>query len=203
MTSIQPVQARRGRDNSADDANIAGLVRPFKVRFKRESNGAQGLADYSNNIVLVEPFATLSAIEDFLYPRVNKPAVAPRRSSRLYPPAGVQHDDEDDDEDDEDDDEDDEDEHMSDDDDDEVFGDDGEGDGRDLDLTNEDISPEDALDEYEDDHVSRSDSFAARAAAANDTRKLVFSVNGVVLNSSTTVLQAVAAIARYEWVPMS
>jgi E3 ubiquitin-protein ligase TRIP12 len=70
VTTIQPSFARRGRDSSGDDSNLAGLVRPFKVRFKRANQGAENFTDYSNNVVLVEPFATLSAIEDFLYPRV-------------------------------------------------------------------------------------------------------------------------------------
>ncbi|MGA1739149.1 MAG: hypothetical protein ACO4AM_07710, partial [Candidatus Nanopelagicaceae bacterium] len=185
IASITPSSSRRGREDSADDANLSGLVRPFKVRFKRESNDHQELADYSNNVVLVEPFATLSAIEDFLYPRVHKSSGAPRRSARFSPPANMDEDMSEDDEDDEDEEP--------------VLGDEGEGDGRDLDLTNEDIPQEDAA--PEDDRpacANRSDSFAARAAAANATNKLVFSVNGEVLHPSTTILQAVGIIALSE-----
>jgi E3 ubiquitin-protein ligase TRIP12 len=200
VTTIQPSFARRGRDSSGDDSNLAGLVRPFKVRFKRANQGAENFTDYSNNVVLVEPFATLSAIEDFLYPRVYKLRGAPappRRSSRLSPPPEMEHDDDEDDEDD------DEDEEMSEDDEDAVLGDDGEADGRELDLTNEDIQQEDPQLEDDAQEPNRSDSFAARAAAANETNRLVFSVNGEELNSATTLLQAISTIARKEGMTMT
>jgi len=122
--------------------------------------------------------------------------VQPRRSARLSPPPEMEHDDE------EEDDEDEEDEEMSEDDD-AVLGDEEEGDGHELDLTNEDIQQENAQPEGHAHGSNRSDSFAARAAAANETNRLVFSVNGEDLNSATTLLQAIATIARKEGTMMT
>ena len=92
---------------------------------------------------------------------------------------------------------------MSEDDEDAVLGDDGEADGRELDLTNEDIQQEDPQLEDDAQEPNRSDSFAARAAAANETNRLVFSVNGEELNSATTLLQAISTIARKEGMTMT
>lgn len=204
VTSIQPSSSRRGRDNSADDANLVGLVRPFKIRFKLAVNSTDCLSDYSNNVVLVEPFATLSAIEDFLYPRVHKPGSrpeAPRRSSRLSPPADMEHDG--DEEDDDEDEEGDEDEIMSDDEA-TLVGEDADEDGGQLDLTNEDIEEDDEEGDVEGGAPAHPpNSFAARAAAGASTRRLTFSVDGTILNPQTTVLQAVAFIARQSGVSMT
>ena len=204
VTSIQPSSSRRGRDNSADDANLVGLIRPFKIRFKLAVNSTDGLSDYSNNVVLVEPFATLSAIEDFLYPRVHKPGSrpeAPRRSSRLSPPADMEHDG--DEEDDDEDEEGDEDEIMSDDEA-TLVGEDADEDGGQLDLTNEDIEEDDEEGDVEGGAPAHPpNSFAARAAAGASTRRLTFSVDGTILNPQTTVLQAVAFIARQSGVSMT
>ena len=202
VTSIQPSSSRRGRDNSADDANLVGLVRPFKIRFKLAADSTDGLSNYSNNVVLVEPFATLSAIEDFLYPRVHKPGrrlEAPRRSSRLSPPADMEHDGDEED----DDEEGDEDEIMSDDEA-TLVGEDADEDGGQLDLTNEDIEQDDDEGDVEGGApLHPPNSFAARAAAGASTRRLTFSVDGTILNPQTTVLQVVAFIARQSGVSMT
>ena len=111
ITVASVSQSSTRHRSETDDANLAGLVRPFKVQFKKTGKDAD-LIDYSSNVVLVEPFATLSSIEDFLFSRVHKPggdASTRRRSSRLSPPANMDHDD-DDDEDDEKDENDDDDE---------------------------------------------------------------------------------------------
>ena len=194
ITVASVSQSSTRHRSETDDASLAGLVRPFKVQFKKTGKDAD-LIDYSSNVVLVEPFATLSSIEDFLFSRVHKPGGDPstrRRSSRLSPPANMDHDDdEDDDEDDEDDEEIDE-EYMSDDGD-AVLGDEELGEEvEDLDLTNEDIQ-EDAEAETEG---RRNDSFAARAAAANAKNRLVFSINGVELHPSTTILQIIGVVSR-------
>ena len=202
VTSIQPSSSRRGRDNSADDANLVGLVRPFKIRFKLAADSTDGLSNHSNNVMLVEPFATLSAIEDFLYPRVHKPGrrlEAPRRSSRLSPPADMEHDGDEED----DDEEGDEDEIMSDDEA-TLVGEDADEDGGQLDLTNEDIEQDDDEGDVEGGApLHPPNSFAARAAAGASTRRLTFSVDGTILNPQTTVLQVVAFIARQSGVSMT
>ena len=67
--------SRNGGANGAGDG-LSALARPFKLRLSRAPNKREGLRDYASNIILVEPLATLNAIEDFLYPRVHKPAGA-------------------------------------------------------------------------------------------------------------------------------
>ncbi|KAG2490174.1 hypothetical protein HYH03_011304 [Edaphochlamys debaryana] len=72
-----------GRSGSAGSAGAPGslssglsmLTHPFKLRLCRHSADSS-LRDYSSNIVLIEPLATMSAIEDFLYPRVYRAASA-------------------------------------------------------------------------------------------------------------------------------
>ena len=193
ITVASVSQSSTRHRSETDDANLAGLVRPFKVQFKKTGKDAD-LIDYSSNVVLVEPFATLSSIEDFLFSRVHKPGGDPstrRRSSRLSPPANMEHDDDDEDEDEDEDEEIDE-EYMSDDGE-AVLGDEELGEEvEDLDLTNEDIQ-EEAEAEPEG---RRNDSFAARAAAANAKNRLVFSINGIELHPSTTILQIIGVVSR-------
>jgi E3 ubiquitin-protein ligase TRIP12 len=52
-------------------AGLSALTQPFKLRLCRAS-GEKSLRDYSTNIVLIEPLATLIAVEDFLWPRVKR-----------------------------------------------------------------------------------------------------------------------------------
>ena len=67
--------SRNGGASGAGDG-LSALARPFKLRLSRAPDKREGLRDYASNIILVEPLATLNAIEDFLYPRVRKPAGA-------------------------------------------------------------------------------------------------------------------------------
>lgn len=52
-------------------AGLSALTQPFKLRLSRGS-GEKVLRDYSTNVVLIEPLATLVAVEDFLWPRVKR-----------------------------------------------------------------------------------------------------------------------------------
>lgn len=52
-------------------AGLSALTQPFKLRLSRASSETC-LRDYSSKIVLIEPLATLVAIEDFLWPRVKR-----------------------------------------------------------------------------------------------------------------------------------
>jgi E3 ubiquitin-protein ligase TRIP12 len=52
------------------------LTQPFKLRLSRHSAEHQ-LREYSSNVVMIEPLASMTAIEDFLYPRVFRPASSP------------------------------------------------------------------------------------------------------------------------------
>jgi E3 ubiquitin-protein ligase TRIP12 len=51
-------------------ASLAALARPFKLCLKKDA-ADRGVRDYSTNVVLVEPLASLSAVEEFLLPRVH------------------------------------------------------------------------------------------------------------------------------------
>mmetsp|Transcript_11522 Transcript_11522/g.28178 ORF Transcript_11522/g.28178 Transcript_11522/m.28178 type:complete len:2013 (-) Transcript_11522:941-6979(-) len=53
-------------------SGLAALAQPFKLRLCRHSTERQ-LRDYSTNVVLIEPLASMTAIEDFLWPRVHRP----------------------------------------------------------------------------------------------------------------------------------
>ena len=49
------------------------LTQPFKLRLSLEDgDNATGLKDYSSNVVLIEPLATISAVEEFLWSKVSK-----------------------------------------------------------------------------------------------------------------------------------
>jgi E3 ubiquitin-protein ligase TRIP12 len=60
-------------------AGLLALSNPFKVRLARASDvNDDTLKDYGNNVVLIEPLATLSQVEDFLWQRV-KPSRVPQQ----------------------------------------------------------------------------------------------------------------------------
>jgi E3 ubiquitin-protein ligase TRIP12 len=61
----------RSTTHSATIAGLSALTQPFKLRLSRASN-EKLLRDYSSKIVLIEPLATLVAVEDFLWPRVKR-----------------------------------------------------------------------------------------------------------------------------------
>ena len=67
----------RGGSSGAAGDGLGVLARPFKLRLCRASGQRAGLKDYASNIILVEPLATLNAIEDFLFPRVHRQSSAP------------------------------------------------------------------------------------------------------------------------------
>ncbi|OEL15032.1 E3 ubiquitin-protein ligase UPL3 [Dichanthelium oligosanthes] len=48
---------------------LVALSQPFKLRLCR-APGERSLKDYSSNIVLIDPLASLAAVEEFLWPRV-------------------------------------------------------------------------------------------------------------------------------------
>lgn len=50
---------------------MAALGQPFKLRLARAPHERQ-LRDYTANVVLIEPLATMSAVEEFLYTRVHR-----------------------------------------------------------------------------------------------------------------------------------
>ncbi|CAM8929468.1 unnamed protein product [Rhodiola kirilowii] len=52
-------------------SGLSALSQPFKLRLCRAS-GEKSLRDYSSNVVLIDPLASLAAVEDFLWPRVQR-----------------------------------------------------------------------------------------------------------------------------------
>jgi E3 ubiquitin-protein ligase TRIP12 len=73
--------SRGSAGESAASDGLSVLARPFKLRLCRATGARAGLKEYSSNVILVEPLATLTAIEDFLYPRVHKPESAAATST--------------------------------------------------------------------------------------------------------------------------
>lgn len=56
-------------------AGLAALGNPFKIRLAKAADEPT-LRDYSSNVVLIEPLASMSQVEDFLWPRVQAPTAA-------------------------------------------------------------------------------------------------------------------------------
>jgi len=70
-------------DTSSSDPNSHGLkalTQPFKLRLARAPDEGASLREYAANVVLIEPLATVGAIEEFLWPKVRRSAEA--RASR-------------------------------------------------------------------------------------------------------------------------
>lgn len=75
-------------------SGLSALSQPFKLRLCRAS-GDKSLRDYSNTVVLIDPLASLAAVEDFLWPRVQrgesgqKPSTSVVNSESGTTPAGA------------------------------------------------------------------------------------------------------------------
>ncbi|KAH9622519.1 hypothetical protein KSS87_008684 [Heliosperma pusillum] len=63
--------ARSSGGSSRLSSGLSALSQPFKLRLCR-AQGEKSLRDYSNTIVLIDPLASLAAVEDFLWPRVQR-----------------------------------------------------------------------------------------------------------------------------------
>ena len=61
----------RVQDVGSLTSGLQALAQPFKLRLCRGAHESQ-LRDYSSNVVLIEPLATISAVEDFLWMRVYR-----------------------------------------------------------------------------------------------------------------------------------
>ncbi|MCE0481239.1 hypothetical protein HAX54_038834 [Datura stramonium] len=62
--------SRSSTGNARLSSGLSALSQPFKLRLCR-AQGDKTLRDYSSNVVLIDPLASLAAIEDFLWPRVR------------------------------------------------------------------------------------------------------------------------------------
>ncbi|KAL8242366.1 hypothetical protein R6Q59_012668 [Mikania micrantha] len=100
LTSLDrfPVVLSNIFGSSAGTARLSSgfglLSQPFKLRLCR-SHGEKSLHDYSSNVVLIDPLASLAAVEDFLWPRVQrsesskKPSAYFGKSKLAAAPAGA------------------------------------------------------------------------------------------------------------------
>ncbi|EKX34155.1 hypothetical protein GUITHDRAFT_90563 [Guillardia theta CCMP2712] len=68
-------------------AGIKLLAQPLKIRLVRDA-GESGIADYGNNVVLIEPLATIKAVHDFLWPKVSQGSEEAEHSSPAMGAAG-------------------------------------------------------------------------------------------------------------------
>ncbi|XXG75022.1 hypothetical protein AAC387_Pa07g3615 [Persea americana] len=66
--------------NSRLSSGLSALSHPFKLRLCR-AQGDKSLRDYSSNIFLIEPMASLAAVEEFLWPRVQRGESAQKASA--------------------------------------------------------------------------------------------------------------------------
>ncbi|CAN1192510.1 E3 ubiquitin-protein ligase UPL3 [Linum perenne] len=75
-------------------SGLSALTQPFKLRLCR-AQGEKSLRDYSSNIVLIDPLASLASVEAFLWPRVDrgesgqKPSPSAGNSGSGVAPAGA------------------------------------------------------------------------------------------------------------------
>ncbi|WOK98807.1 E3 ubiquitin-protein ligase [Canna indica] len=60
-------------------SSLGSMYQPFKLRLCR-SQGEKSLRDYSSNVVLIDPLASLAAVEEFLWPRVQRRDSGPKSS---------------------------------------------------------------------------------------------------------------------------
>lgn len=72
-------------DSSSLSSGLAALAQPFKLRLARSDHEKQ-LKDYSSNVVLIEPLASMTAVEDFLWSKVYRSEPSPPPPAR---PASV------------------------------------------------------------------------------------------------------------------
>ncbi|KAF3434701.1 hypothetical protein FNV43_RR21786 [Rhamnella rubrinervis] len=63
--------ARSSGGSARLSSGLSALSQPFKLRLCR-AQGEKSLRDYSSNVVLIDPLASLAAVEEFLWPRVQR-----------------------------------------------------------------------------------------------------------------------------------
>ncbi|KAI8021116.1 E3 ubiquitin-protein ligase UPL3 [Camellia lanceoleosa] len=63
--------SRPSSGNARLSSGLSALSQPFKLRLCR-AQGEKSLRDYSSNVVLIDPLASLAAVEDFLWLRVQR-----------------------------------------------------------------------------------------------------------------------------------
>ena len=67
-----PLLLTEGASADTASAGLKALTQPFKLRLQRASGHSGTLKEYASNVVLIEPLASVAAIEDFLWPKVRR-----------------------------------------------------------------------------------------------------------------------------------
>ncbi|KAL2537776.1 E3 ubiquitin-protein ligase [Forsythia ovata] len=80
--------SRSSGGNAHLSSGLSALSQPFKLRLCRVQ-GEKSLRDYSSNVVLIDPLASLAAVEDFLWPRVQRSESGQKLSSAGNPESGT------------------------------------------------------------------------------------------------------------------
>eukprot|EP01018_Ginkgo_biloba_P019051 Gb_20277 [translate_table: standard] len=68
--------------NASISAGLSALSQPFKLRLCR-AQGEKTLRDYSSNVILIDPLANLAAVEEFLWPRIQRSEPVQKSSSAI------------------------------------------------------------------------------------------------------------------------
>ncbi|XP_047332591.1 E3 ubiquitin-protein ligase UPL3-like isoform X1 [Impatiens glandulifera] len=85
---------RSSGGSARPSSGLSSLAQPFKLRLCR-AQGEKLLRDYSSNVVLIDPLASLAAVEDFLWPRVQRndssqnPSLSANKSESKSTPTGA------------------------------------------------------------------------------------------------------------------
>ncbi|XP_059653991.1 E3 ubiquitin-protein ligase UPL3-like [Cornus florida] len=74
--------SRSSSGNARLSSGLSALSQPFKLRLCRAQED-KSLRDYSSNVVLIDPLASLAAVEDFLWPRVQRSESGQKPSSSV------------------------------------------------------------------------------------------------------------------------
>ena len=77
-------------DSNSLSSGLAALAQPFKLRLARSEHEKQ-LKDYSSNVVLIEPLASMTAVEDFLWSKVYRSEHSPPPPARAASAADAGH----------------------------------------------------------------------------------------------------------------
>ncbi|XP_076926012.1 E3 ubiquitin-protein ligase UPL3-like [Bidens hawaiensis] len=95
LTSLErfPVVLSHGSRSSTSGRlsyGVGATSRPFKLRLCR-SHGEKSLRDYSSNILLIDPFANLAAVEEFIWSRIQHGESSQNKSSSSPAPGTHQY----------------------------------------------------------------------------------------------------------------
>ena len=72
MTERLPLLLADSTSSDATTSGLKALTQPFKLRLQRMSGHSALLREYASNVVLIEPLASVAAIEEFLWPKVRR-----------------------------------------------------------------------------------------------------------------------------------